>query len=139
MSSEQKNLGIVKAFFGAIERGGDASALMSYYSEDVIQEEFPNAFLPQGARRDLEALSQASARGRKVMASQTWEIISALASGDTVVVEAAWTGTLAVPLDAKTPAGSVMRARFAQFFRLRDGKIVSQRNYDCFYPWGTDG
>ena len=35
----------------------------------------------------------------------------------------------------KTPAGSVMRARFAQFFEFRDGKIVAQRNYDCFYPW----
>jgi hypothetical protein len=38
-------------------------------------------------------------------------------------------------LGEKTPAGSVMRARFAQFFELRDGKIAKQRNYDCFYPW----
>jgi ketosteroid isomerase-like protein len=101
----------------------------------VIQEEFPNAFLPEGARRRLDELRDAAARGRKVMASQTFEILNMVASGDTVVVEANWTGTLAVPLGEKTPAGSVMRARFAQFFELRDGKIVKQRNYDCFYPW----
>jgi ketosteroid isomerase-like protein len=29
----------------------------------------------------------------------------------------------------------VMRARFAVFFGFRDGKICSQRNYDCFEPF----
>ena len=138
MSTERKNLEVVRAFFAAIQGGGDPSALADFYSEDVVQEEFPNAFLPRGARRDLQALSEAAARGRKVMASQTLEILNSVASGDTVVVEAAWTGTLAVAIDARTPAGSVMRARFAQVFEFRDGKIVAQRNYDCFYPWGED-
>ena len=45
-----------------------------------------------------------------------------------------WTGTLAVPVGA-LPVGGQMRARFAQFYELRDGKIVAQRNYDCFDPW----
>jgi len=138
MTSAQKNLEAVKAFYGAMQNGGDPSQLAAFYSEDVVQEEFPNAFLPQGARRDLQGLSEAAARGRKVMASQTPAILNTVARGDTVVVEASWTGTLAVPIDEKTPAGSVMRARFAQFFEFRHGKIVAQRNYDCFYPWQGD-
>jgi len=32
-------------------------------------------------------------------------------------------------------AGSEMRAHSAMFFEFKDGKIVSQKNYDCFKPW----
>jgi ketosteroid isomerase-like protein len=28
-----------------------------------------------------------------------------------------------------------MRAHFAVFIELRDGKIAEQRNYDCFEPF----
>ena len=30
-------------------------------------------------------------------------------------------------------SGTVVRARFAQFLELQDGRITAQRNYDCFY------
>ena len=135
MSAADANLAAVRAFFAALQNGAPPDFVAAFYAPDVIQEEFPNQFLPQGARRNLRELQEAGARGRKVMASQTFEILNAFASGETVVVEADWSGTLAVPLGEKTPAGSVMRARFAQFFEFRDGKIVAQRNYDCFYPW----
>jgi len=135
MTQEEANLERVRAFFAAIQGGGDPTALAAFYAEDVVQEEFPNAFLPNGATRDLKALQEASARGRKAMASQTFEILNAIASGRYVLVEAAWSGTLGVSIGERTPAGTVMRARFAQVFEFRDGKIVAQRNYDCFYPW----
>lgn len=135
MTPERSNLDAVRAFFAALQAGGGPSEMAAFYSEDVVQEEFPNAFLPNGARRGLKELQEAAARGGSVMASQTFEIVDMIASGDTVVVESEWTGTLAVPLGEETPAGSVMRARFAQFFEFRGGKIVAQRNYDCFYPW----
>ncbi len=134
MTEEQTNLAAVRDFFAALQ-GGEETDTAPFYSDDVVQEEFPNAFLPNGATRTLTELREAAARGRKVMASQTFEILNSVARGDTVVVEAAWSGTLAVPIGEKTPAGTVMRARFAQFFEFRDGKIVAQRNYDCFYPW----
>jgi ketosteroid isomerase-like protein len=51
-----------------------------------------------------------------------------------VVLEVRWTGTLAAPVSS-IPAGGDMRARFAVFIELRDGKIVRQRNYDCFEPF----
>jgi ketosteroid isomerase-like protein len=51
-----------------------------------------------------------------------------------MAIEVQWTGTLAVALGT-LPAGGEMRARFAMFLELRDGKIARQRNYDCFEPW----
>jgi len=132
---EAANLSAVRSFFAALSSGAAPEVVASFYAPDVVQEEFPNQFLPQGARRDLKALREAGERGRKVMSAQTFEILSAIAKGDTVAVEADWSGTLAVPLGDRTPAGFVMRARFAQFFQFRDGKIVAQRNYDCFYPF----
>lgn len=41
---------------------------------------------------------------------------------------------LAVPLGT-LKGGSEMRAHFATLLEFRDGKIVAQRNYDCFDPW----
>lgn len=119
--------------FDSIQRG-DAPDADRFYTPDVIQEEFPNRFVPNGTRRDLAGILEAAKRGKGVMASQSLEILHTVASGDSVVVEAAWSGTLAIPVGS-LPAGSVMRARFAQVYEFRDGRIVRIRNYDCFEPW----
>lgn len=105
------------------------------YRADVIQEEYPNQFMTHGATRTLADLREAAESGKWTMASQEFEIIRAFASGNTVVVEASWKGVLAAPMGEDVPAGTVMRARFAQFYEFRDGRISAQRNYDCFYPW----
>ena len=113
----------------ADERGG-----LRFFADDVVQVEFPNRLVPNGATRDLAALREAAERGRKVMTAQRMEVVNAIASGAHVAVEVIWTGTLAVPLGS-IPAGGQMRARFAIFLTYRDGKIVRQHNYDCFDPW----
>jgi hypothetical protein len=77
---EEKNLTTVRVFFDKV--GSDeAGALGPFYAEDVVQEEFPNRFLPNGAVRDLAELEAAGARGRKVMASQKLEVLQMLARG----------------------------------------------------------
>jgi len=107
---------------------------LRFFADDVVQVEYPNPLLPNGATRDLAALRDAAERGRKVMSAQRFEVVNAIASGAQVAVEAIWTGTLAVPLGS-IPVGGQMRARFAIFLTYRDGKIVRQHNYDCFDPW----
>lgn len=67
------------------------------------------------------------------MTRQKYEIKNELSSGDTVALEIVWTATLAVPFQSK-PAGAQMRAHFAAFLQFQDGKIVAQRNYDCYDP-----
>ena len=133
MGVEETNKRIVREFYASV--GGEPGASLPFYAPDVVQEEYPNRFLPNGATRDLQELREAAERGRKAMSSQTFEIIRMFAEGDTVIVEADWSGTLAVALSEQTPAGTVMRAKFAQVLELEDGKIVRQRNYDCFYPF----
>jgi ketosteroid isomerase-like protein len=112
----------------------DELGSLRFFADDVVQIEFPNRLLPNGATRDLAALRDAAERGSKVMSAQRFEVVNAIASGDQVAVEALWTGTLAVPLGS-IPVGGQMRARFAIFLTYRDGKIVRQHNYDCFDPW----
>src|SRR5262245_10744201 len=133
MSNHEKHLALVRELFQCIQ-GGDALDAARFYTPDVIQEEFPNRFVPSGTRRNLQGIMEAAKRGKGVMASQTLDILNTVTSGDCVVVEAAWSGTLATPVGSLA-AGSVMRARFAQVYEFRDGRSARMRNYDCFEPW----
>jgi ketosteroid isomerase-like protein len=128
------SIALAKRYLSAVEAGATGEALAAFYCSDVVQQEFPNRLTPGGATRDLAALLDGAAKGRKVMRAQRYEILNAVESGATVALEIQWTGTLAVPLGT-IPAGGDMRARFAVFLEFRDGKIARQRNYDCFEPW----
>jgi ketosteroid isomerase-like protein len=127
-------LELTRRYFAALEAGATGDALAAFYAPEAVQEEFPNRLSPSGARRDLAAILDAAERGQKVMASQRYEILQAVADGERVAVEFRWSGTLAVPV-ASLPAGAEMRGRFACFLEFRAGRIVAQRNYDCFDPW----
>jgi ketosteroid isomerase-like protein len=131
MTIEEDNLVAARRYIAAVESGATGDALAAFYAADVVQEEFPNRLTPNGARRNLRGLLDAAERGARVVASQRYEIDTALASGNTVALEVRWTGTLGPPVGS-LPAGGEMRARFAVFLEFRDGKIVAQRNYDCF-------
>lgn len=122
---------IVRAYLRAIERGGDP---LAFLTDDAVQEEFPNALAPAGARRTLADLKEASRRGRNVLSSETYEIVHLLERGDLVAAEVLWRGVLAVPLRSLKP-GDAMKARFAVFFEFQGDKIRRQRNYDCFEPF----
>jgi ketosteroid isomerase-like protein len=108
--------------------------LAAFFTPDAVQDEFPNRVLPHGARRDLRAILDAAARGREVMAAQRYDLLRAVVSGHEVVLEVLWSGTLAVSFGPRA-AGSEMRARLAIFLEFREGRIVRQRNYDCYEPW----
>ena len=85
-------------------------------------------------RFSLAEMAESFAKGRRLLARQTYEIRNEVVAANKVALEVLWTGLLAVPLGA-LPAGSQMRAHFAMFLDFEDGKIISQRNYDCFDPW----
>lgn len=126
------NLERARAYLRALE-ARDGTAL-DHYAPDVRQIEHPNRLSPKGAERDLAALREAAERGRIAIAHETYTLESATSEGDRVALEVTWTGTLAIPLGTLQP-GDVLRARFAVFLEYRDGRIVSQHNYDCFEPF----
>jgi ketosteroid isomerase-like protein len=134
MTPEESNLATARRYLESIERRADSEEVAGFFAPDVIQEEFPNQLVPKGACRDLAALKEAGVRGRQVMSAQRYEVLREMASGDRVALEVLWTGTLAVPFGS-IPAGGTLRAHFAVFIDFRDGRIVAQRNYDCFDPW----
>ena len=134
MAASMDLLMLAQRYLEAIEQGATGDALAAFFTSDVVQEEFPNRLVPNGARRDLTALLEAATRGQQVLESQRYDIQHAVVAGNRVALEVIWTGTLAVPVGT-IPKGGQMRAHFAVFMDFRDGKIAAQRNYDCFDPW----
>jgi ketosteroid isomerase-like protein len=128
------NLDAARQYLAAIQRGATGDALAQFFAPDVVQEEFPNRVAPDGKRRNLAAMLEGAERGQKVLSAQRFEIRTAIATGDRVILEVLWVGTLAIPFGT-IAAGGEMRAYSAMFLEFRDGKITAQRNYDCFEPW----
>ena len=118
----------------AIENRVAFDELASFFTPDVVQREYPNQFVRQGAERNLQQLREAAERGRHVITSQRYEVRNALANGDWVALEVTWIAVVAVPVGV-IPAGGEMRANFGVFLKFRDGKIARQHNYDCFDPF----
>jgi ketosteroid isomerase-like protein len=134
MSTASDNIAIARRYLQAIEGGCTGADLAAFFTPDVVQEEFPNRLVAQGARRDLAALLAGAEQGQKVVSRQQYEVRNVLATGDQVALEVVWTAALNVPVGS-LPAGDEMRAHFAVFLEFRDGKIAAQRNYDCFDPF----
>ena len=128
------HLQTVRQFLEALNTRGSGSSLQDFYHPEALQVEYPNTLTKNLTERDLPALKAASERGKKVLSGQHYEIVRSYIAGDTVIIEAIWTGTLAIPI-GQIPSGGEMKAWFAQFFEFRDGKIFRQRNYDCFEPF----
>jgi len=132
--TERNNLEIARRYLARLSEGAGPDELELFCASDVVQEEFPNRLVPTGATRDLKALKEGRARGLALLQGESFEITNAIATDAHVAVEVIWKGIIR---EAAGPfsAGQELRARFALFMEFRDGKIVRQRNYDCFDPW----
>lgn len=134
MTTQHDNIATARRYLKAIEDEVGFDELATFYTPDVVQIEYPNRFVSNGATRDLAQLREAGERGKKAVEKQRYEIESIIADGDRVALEVVWTATIKVPVGT-IPAGGQMRAHFGVFLDFRDGKIAGQRNYDCFDPW----
>lgn len=128
------NADIVEAFLKMLTSDRTADDLRRFYHPEVEQTEFPNAILPKTVTRKMDDIIISSEKGKSIMVKEEFDILHLHTSGNTVILEAIWKGTVAVPIGA-IPAGGQMIARFAQFFEFKDGLIYRQRNYDCFEPF----
>jgi ketosteroid isomerase-like protein len=130
----QTNLDVALRYLQALEGGAAGEALAPFFHPEAVQREYPNALNPRGQTRELKKLLADSERAKTLLASQRYDVRSSVVQGDTVALEVEWTGTLAVPLRSLA-AGSQLRATCGMFLTFKDGRIVSQRNYDCFEPF----
>ena len=131
MSVPTENLAIARRYLKAIESGTLGDEIAQLFSPEVVVQIFPSRFFPNGSLDDLAGIKAAAERGQKVMSTQKYQIRNEIADGNQVALEIDWTGTLSVPFQS-IPAGGQMRAHFAAFLEFKDGKIISQRNYDCY-------
>jgi ketosteroid isomerase-like protein len=129
--SDNENL--VRKFLLAIETFVPSPALAEFFTADASQEEFPNRLFPSGRRNDVRAMKGASDKAVQMLSRQRYEVRRVVERGNEVAVEMEWTGVLKSAFGALS-AGASLRAACAMFVTVRDGKIASIRNYDCYYP-----
>ena len=115
---------ILHDFFDAAARFDDVALAALLHPEARISE-LPNAINREGTERDLEAAREAFARGRGLLASQTYDVHQVLEDGDTIAARATWHGTLAT-------TGQELTAHIATFTQVRDGRIFRHATYDCY-------
>ena len=127
------NSDLVRAYLAAVERF-DVDAVGALLDPAMEQREMPNLLYATGQTRNRAKMLEDLPKGLRVLRSQRYEIGSLTAGGDRVVVEARWEGVLAVPL-GRLQAGDSMVAHIAMVFECRGGRIVGQRNYDCYEPF----
>ncbi|MFH9007442.1 nuclear transport factor 2 family protein [Streptomyces afghaniensis] len=128
---EHPNVRTAVRYHQTVSRFAAGEELAAFFHPDAVHTQLPNALFPDGTVRHLPDLIAAAQQGHMLLAEQHFEVINAVAAGDQVALEVTWSGTLAVPLGDLT-AGQVLRAHIAAFLEFRDGKIIAQRNYDCY-------
>ena len=129
----ESHLEKLRRYLKSIETG-EFAYVAELFSASAMVEQLPNRIYPNGIRSGVSRMAEAFEKGRKLLSSQSYEIKNSVVNGDKVSLEVLWTGKLAISFGSLA-AGSEMRAHSAMFFEFADGKIISQRNYDCFEPW----
>lgn len=131
MTREQTEA-FLRAYLRAVEDGATGEALARFYTHDAVLIEHPNQLNRSvEVRRDLPQILDAALKGQSIIATQRNDVQSILIEGDHAALTLLWTGTFKVELPG-LKVGDAMRARFAQFYTLRDGKIARQETFDCF-------
>src|SRR6516165_4056762 len=128
------NVARMHEYLQAVASLGAPETVANFCSADVTFQEFPNRIAPTGRIRRSPELRAAYEQGRRILQSQEYKVQRVIENGDEIAVELEWTGVLAIPV-MNLPAGHEIKAYVAMFLTFREGKIVSQRNYDCYPPF----
>lgn len=130
--STAENVDVVERFLAAFDRRWPTEdELAELVSPDIRFIERPNLLSPRGSERDAAAMRAGVARGRQLLAWQSYEVRDHVANGDTVVTRMRWSGELAVDAGA-WPAGTRMAAWCTAHYRLAAGRIVQIEQHDCY-------
>ena len=134
MHSNEANM---RAYLAAVEAMGEHQTLAEFCGPEMTVQEFPSHVAPQGRVRRGEELCATWEQGRKFVKSQRYRVVRVIENGDEMAVEVEYTGVLATEV-MNLRTGSEVKAYVAMFLTFRDGKIVEQRNYDCYPPFGEE-
>lgn len=108
--------------------------IAAYFSKDAMQTEFPNKLMVNGQVSDYAELIERSKKGKHVVVQQLFSIEHEHAHDNTVILEVLWKGIFTIPIGHTTPGGTIT-AHIAMVLEFENGKIIRQRNYDCYEPF----
>jgi ketosteroid isomerase-like protein len=80
----------VQVYLRSIENG-DFGYIASLFSPDAVLEQLPNRIYPNGVRSGVSRMAEAFEKGRKLLSSQTYELKSFVAEGESLAIEVLWT------------------------------------------------
>lgn len=130
-----ENVTIVKEYLAHVEKfSADAEAFQKLVHPQVSFIEHPNPITKNGQVRNLSAALEGLETGKKILAWQKYEITNIVDDSTSLVVEAKWTGQVAVDV-GHLKKDQVLTAYAAMRFDFKDGKIFRQVNYDCYEPF----
>lgn len=129
--STDSNLSRARRYLELLGRDVTDPELATVFHPEYTFYEKPNRLNPKGRVMKAAELSALTAKAKQIILEQRYVIRSELAAGDEVALEVDWVGRFNVAF-ASTPAGEPIRATCGMFLTFRDGKLYSQRNYDCY-------
>src|SRR3954467_14150632 len=95
----------------------DTDKLAAIIDPDVRFSEMPNLINPAGSERGAEEALAGLRKGRELLAAQSYDVHTTIATGDTIAARVTWRGTLAA-------TGQQLVAHIATFTQVRDGRIL---------------
>jgi hypothetical protein len=125
-------LDCVLGFIRVLEAGGGAAEIRPFLADSFVLVEAPHLLAPEGSTRTLPDVLAGADHSSEVVSDQAFVIRRTTCEGGRVAVEADWSATVLMDL-RYWDQGEVIRARTSSVFEVREGLIVSQDSYDCYY------
>ncbi|UKA51891.1 nuclear transport factor 2 family protein [Arthrobacter sp. FW305-123] len=125
-------LDCVLRFVGTVEAGGGAAEIRPFLADDFTLTEWPHALSKTGSTRNLAETLAGADHSKDIVSDQRFEVLRTTSQDNRVVLEMNWSATLLLDLPY-WDRGDTIRARSTAVFELRDGLIISQDTYDCYY------
>jgi limonene-1,2-epoxide hydrolase len=125
-------LDCVLGFIRVLQAGGGADELRPFLADSFVLVEAPHLLAPEGSTRALSEVLAGADQSSDVVSDQEFVIRRTTCEGRRVAIEADWSATARMDL-RYWDRGEVIRARTSSVFEVRDGLIISQDSYDCYY------
>lgn len=122
----------VLGFIRVLETGGGAAEIRPFLADSFVLVEAPHLLAPEGSTRTLPEVLAGADQSSDVVSDQSFVIRRTTCEGGRVAVEADWSATVRMDL-RYWDRGEVIRARTSSVFEVREGLIVSQDSYDCYF------
>jgi limonene-1,2-epoxide hydrolase len=132
MSLGKQPLELVLAFVRTLEAGGVGADIRPFLADGFVLVEAPHLLAPEGSTRTREQVLAGLDQSAGVVADQKFDIRRTTCESGRVVLEADWSATSLMDL-RYWDTGETIRARTSSVFEVRDGRIVSQDSYDCYF------